>query len=213
MNPTPPTNGNGKNKGGRPTKLTPQVIDIIERCLRAGLTYERAAIVAGVSYSQFGAWKAKKPWFSAAVKKAEAEGQLYHLDKIRKATSWQASAWFLERKYPHEWARTEILTIEGRKKALAAELGAATSPEMIAAYRDIRIALGLPLNASQALVDEKMAQARMNQIRRAVVGDLDAPVAPLAPPMPAPEPGPVGPYDLPRDPYRDARGGEPKRET
>lgn len=47
--------------------------------------------------------------FIEATKKAEAEAKKRWVQIIDDAskTNWQASAWFLERKYPEEWARRQ----------------------------------------------------------------------------------------------------------
>jgi hypothetical protein len=48
--------GNGKgivSRGGRPTKLTPEVADCICRMLRRGLYIETAVAFAGISRSTF----------------------------------------------------------------------------------------------------------------------------------------------------------------
>lgn len=44
------------------------------------------------------------------LKKAETERKLWHLQRIHKAAEegdWKASAWYLERRYPREYARTQ----------------------------------------------------------------------------------------------------------
>lgn len=49
--------------------------------------------------------------FFQAIKKAEAEAEQKFLETIKKAsiTTWQAAAWYLERKHRAKWAtRTEI---------------------------------------------------------------------------------------------------------
>ena len=47
--------------------------------------------------------------FSNAVKKALADGELYHVNNIRRhaQNNWQASAWMLERKFPKKYGRQD----------------------------------------------------------------------------------------------------------
>ena len=47
--------------------------------------------------------------FSNAVKKALADGELYHVNNIRRhaQNNWQASAWMFERKFPKKYGRQD----------------------------------------------------------------------------------------------------------
>jgi hypothetical protein len=52
--------------------------------------------------------------FYAAVKRAEADGEMRDLALIAKAAedNWQAAAWKLERKYPAKWGRKDASKVE-----------------------------------------------------------------------------------------------------
>jgi transposase len=52
--------------------------------------------------------------FAEAVKIAEAAAEVQSVGTIRQAgqTTWQAAAWYLERKYPDRWARKDTLRQE-----------------------------------------------------------------------------------------------------
>jgi hypothetical protein len=52
--------------------------------------------------------------FAEAVKEAEAAAEVQSVGVIRQAgqTTWQAAAWYLERKYPDRWARKDTLRQE-----------------------------------------------------------------------------------------------------
>lgn len=102
------------------TKFTPEVREIILEAIEAGNYYNVACSVAGVSYKTFREWikrgrsadpaDAEYRAFRSAVKRAEAEGERKHLKCItdEAAQTWQAAAWFLERKYPKRWAKRDI---------------------------------------------------------------------------------------------------------
>ena len=54
--------------------------------------------------------------FRAAVLLADATAEDVHLTRINQASragAWQASAWFLERKYPDRWGRKDKVQHEG----------------------------------------------------------------------------------------------------
>lgn len=61
----------------------------------------------GISYETFRTWQSEKSVFSVAIKKAEVECKAARIATILKASekSWQAAAWWLERRYGDEYGR------------------------------------------------------------------------------------------------------------
>jgi hypothetical protein len=131
---------------GRPLKLTPDVQGRIVQAIAAGNTRETAAAYAGINVATLYRWLAEaaagangiKREFHEAVKKAEADAVVTSVAIIRQAAhdSWQAAAWWLERRYPDDWARRERLEIkhliETEAKRVADELGLPDSAEVVA---------------------------------------------------------------------------------
>lgn len=84
-------------------------IDIILASLTDGDGRVRACKKANIDYQTFLDWLKddRKPEFSEAVKKAEANGNDKIKDlckrKIIEDKSWQSGAWWLERNYPDEF--------------------------------------------------------------------------------------------------------------
>jgi transposase len=93
---------------GRPTKYDPEAVKAIIGAIELGLPYRHAAAYGGITDDTFAAWRKKYPEFSEAVKAAEARAVAGRLARIRRAEdeSWQAAAWYLERRYPQEFGRT-----------------------------------------------------------------------------------------------------------
>ena len=94
---------------GCPTKRTDANRATILRALKLGATYKLAAESADMTYETLREWMREDAAFSAAVKKAEAtraHAALRSIEKAAKEGQWQAGAWFLERRYPHEYGRT-----------------------------------------------------------------------------------------------------------
>lgn len=113
----------GSSGMGRPSKLTPEIQEKICQLLKAGNTFRTACEVAGVGWSTGREWRTRGEdrhsaregdedyaAFAAAVQKAEEEAAARNVALIQKAAAngtWQAAAWWLERKFPGEWARID----------------------------------------------------------------------------------------------------------
>jgi len=104
------------NKHGRPTKLTPEVHEMVVAAIRAGNYMETAAAFAGVHKATLYTWlkrgtNTKKSTvysrFHDAIKKALAEAEVRDIQTILAAaeTQWQAAAWHRERMSPNKWGR------------------------------------------------------------------------------------------------------------
>ncbi len=113
---------------GRPTKLTPETQERIVRAIRVGATYELAAQFGGITYQTFLNWMTRGQGsrrgryfeFFEAVKRAEGEAAIKWLALIDKAaaTTWQAAAWKIERRYPQWYGRRVELTHRDWRDAL-----------------------------------------------------------------------------------------------
>ena len=91
---------------GRPTKYTPPTVAKITDALRGGNTRRASCAAAGIDQTTFANWLKEYSDFSYAVEKAEGEAELRNLAVIQDATrtTWQAAAWWLERKHKAEWS-------------------------------------------------------------------------------------------------------------
>jgi hypothetical protein len=92
----------------RRTKRTPNVQQVIARALAAGNTRENAARLAGIDYSTLKRWCRLSAPFRAALEKAEAEAEELYVSDITCAArdgSWQAAAWWLERRRHPHWRK------------------------------------------------------------------------------------------------------------
>lgn len=108
----------------RPTRLTKQLIEQLATYIENGNFAQDACKLADVSEAGYYKWLAtgraildgevQKTKANAltvelveAIKHADAKFKAYHLSNINKAsrTTWQASAWMLERRFPDEYGR------------------------------------------------------------------------------------------------------------
>jgi hypothetical protein len=104
----------GKNHTGRPSKFNRKRAAAILDAIRKGATRSAAAASAGVSERSLYEWQQEFPQFSQSIKKADAEAEMAMIDVIRTAAekgTWQAAAWWLERRHPESWRRRSSVTV------------------------------------------------------------------------------------------------------
>lgn len=119
---------------GRPSKITPEMIESIAANIELGMPYKQAAEVEGISYNTFLSWRekgkvardTKSPskynknealWveFLDATVRAEAKGMKTNLKLIRRAAfggddfkpDWKAAAFVLKNRHPEEFKETQ----------------------------------------------------------------------------------------------------------
>jgi len=95
------------------SKATQKTIEVILSAVAEGLTQREASIIAGISEDTFSLWK-KDSDFSEQIRQKQIECKLGHIRNIKKASekSWQASAWWLERKYKEEFSLKTKMDVE-----------------------------------------------------------------------------------------------------
>ena len=111
---------------GRKSKYNSQMCADLCKWLSKGCSFKDACAMEGISYETFRTWQTEKSVFSVAIKKAEAECKAARIATILKAAekSWQAAAWWLERRCPEEYGRMvkeekpqNVVTIEEFEEA------------------------------------------------------------------------------------------------
>lgn len=166
---------------GRPSKRTPELERQIAECFRLGMSIPQVCDACGISQTQFRNWRKHYRDFQDLIRRAEAEAVRLNLSVIQAAAasgkSWQAAAWFLERKHPEQWAKTESLTVEARKDAVkeAIRIGPARPPEHL---RELRAALQLPASAEPELVEAALEHAKGERLRKAQAEIFGTPYTP-----------------------------------
>lgn len=109
---------------GRPSHLTPELIETICKPLRRGHTLKVACGRARVPESTFFEWladgrepdcKGLKRDLFLAVAEAETDGEYEQVEIVREAAEIdpQYAKWLLERRRPNDWARREQLALVG----------------------------------------------------------------------------------------------------
>ncbi|WP_414469279.1 hypothetical protein [Methanobacterium sp. ACI-7] len=105
-----------KNKGGRPSKLTPEIQKDIVNLIKAGNYVDITCVIVGINKSTYYDWmkrgkESRRPnryrTFYEEVTKAHAicEARLVAIISKAEETYWKAAAWKLERRYPEKWGK------------------------------------------------------------------------------------------------------------
>lgn len=92
-------------------KVRQPIIDKIVENIRLGAPLVVACSVAGISRATFSAWRTDDSSIDEQLKAAQGDFETAHLRNIRNhsAEDWKASAWVLERRVPHRYAKKLIL--------------------------------------------------------------------------------------------------------
>jgi hypothetical protein len=127
----------------RPLKLDPAVMERLLQAVARGNTREDSARLAGVGVATLYRWlrlgrsqkRGKFREFREAIKKAEAEAVDKRVTAIAAAgmepKTWQASAWWLERRRPDDWwiDKKRLAELEKRLAELEKAHAAAGLPQ------------------------------------------------------------------------------------
>lgn len=126
---------------GRKTLLTPETVKELVNVIAAGGTDKDAYTYVGISAETFYSWM-KKSEFSEQIIRARAQSKVRRIARIAKAgeTDWRADAWYLERRYPEEYAQHLIVKLTPEQAAALAKIGVSAGDvleQFIQAYAEV----------------------------------------------------------------------------
>lgn len=116
------TVGQPHPKGGRPTVYNPSVHAKAVEAARLGLFRKLQAQYAGVSFGAYDEWMthgrhhADSPYAQLVrdIEQAEGDRAVEAMRVVQGGEGgWQSAAWYLERKYPHEFGR-KVQEVHGK---------------------------------------------------------------------------------------------------
>lgn len=99
---------------GRANGYDEAIAKRITDALNAGNTRTAAVAYGGIDYKRFQRWMVKNASFTNAVKAAEAQAEVSNVAIIAQAArggTWQAAAWWLERRRHEDWRRREDVNV------------------------------------------------------------------------------------------------------
>jgi hypothetical protein len=120
---------------GRPSKYTPEVVERICYSLSQGNTRTTAATCAGISMETFAVYVREFPEFSDAIKRAEEQAIEHYVNVIHTASTqtWQAAAWYLERRRKEDFGKQDKVDITTNGK----DINGMSMEEMVAELKRI----------------------------------------------------------------------------
>lgn len=155
-----------EKKLGRPTKYTPEVVEIIKAAVKSGLSPTRAGMLAGLNAQTVSEWRGRFPEFSDAIELARCEGLKERLENIERSgiMDWRATAWLVEKTFPEEYGKQAAINISATANASASAV-AVMSDEELAKLQERRAAALVQAGADKAkqLGGEKTAEAQRTQ--------------------------------------------------
>jgi hypothetical protein len=121
---------------GRPSKYTQEIVDRICYSLSLGNTRTTSVTCAGVSMPTFHTWMNEFPDFSDAIKRAEEQAVEHYVNVIHAASgqTWQAAAWYLERRRPADFSKQDKVDITTNGK----DINGMSVEEMLAELERIK---------------------------------------------------------------------------
>ena len=125
-----------KHPGGRPSKYTPEIVERICYSLSLGNTRTTSVTCAGVSMPTFHNWMHEFPEFLDAIKRAEEQAVEHYVNVIHAASgqTWQAAAWYLERRRPADFSKQDKVDITTNGK----DINGMSVEEMLAELERIK---------------------------------------------------------------------------
>jgi len=102
---------------GRRTKATDGRVEGILNALRAGSTRRAAAAFGEIDRATFYRWLDSDASFRDSVEKAEGAAEFRFTAQVAKAATtgtWQAAAWWLERRHPEDYALKQRMEMTGK---------------------------------------------------------------------------------------------------
>jgi hypothetical protein len=109
----------------RKTKYTPDTVSTIMQAISIGGSDKDACELSGIDQATFYRWLHEKQEFSEQVTRARVQGKLGRIGRIKKhgENDWRADAWYLERRWPEEYAQQLIVKVTTEQAAVLKRYG------------------------------------------------------------------------------------------
>lgn len=91
--------------------LTKGVVQDLKMYIERGLGLQESCILSGVDWNVFQGWRNQYPEFKKFIDQCQVRAEYDALEQVHIARDggvWQASSWFLERKWPDRYGRRDV---------------------------------------------------------------------------------------------------------
>jgi hypothetical protein len=106
-------------KRGRRTLLSHKLQKQICKLLAQGHTIKTVCEAVGIAERTYYDWQ-KHPHFSRATTGAIGQSKIFLVEKLRQSDDWRAQAFLLERRWPHEFGRSDARSLPKEPEARSA---------------------------------------------------------------------------------------------
>ena len=109
-----------KHPGGRPTKYTPEMCDIVEKCGDRGDTVPEMAHACGVVVSTLYEWEKRYPEFSESFTRAQEKAEIFFARRLRDGLALPPSEFqgaanlkYMAQRFQERWSEKQKLEHSG----------------------------------------------------------------------------------------------------
>jgi hypothetical protein len=128
-----------KDKGGRPSKYTPETLERLIGAINDGLSLKQSCLAAGISEATLGRWREEHPELEPQLTEAREVCRQKALANIRAAGNagdWRASAEFLRLSFPKDYRQGSNTRVE---VAATAQTGVVITEEQRKRLIELRV--------------------------------------------------------------------------
>ena len=107
------------DKGGRPSKYTPENVNRLLSALEAGMTHKQACLACGISQSTLTGWREQYPELEPRMEEAREVARKMALEAIQTAgdKDWRAQAEWLRLCFPGDYRRDGSINVSATANA------------------------------------------------------------------------------------------------
>jgi len=138
---------------GRPTKYSPEVVEMLRGALSDGMPIKGACVVAGICVTTLAEWREKHPELETRISEAREFARQKALQAIQAAgeRDWRAQAEWLKLAFPSDYRGSTKIDVSA---------SASVSPVIITAEQRMKM-----IERRRAMLDQQARTIKPNAVR------------------------------------------------